>query len=433
LIFSSYGDPIARETRLWVRDTALLHASKLRFRLRKDAQRQDRFITDTGGGLLARGLHSGYAVYPGAGVVVDDPLKNWADAHSETKRQETWNEIVAVARLRLRKGGWFILAHTRWHIDDPSARFHQLADELGVEVEFVTLPMLATSTDDVLGRVIGEPIEPARYDLAEAKSRAQFLGSYLTAALEQQDPQPEQGGEVQRGWWQWTSTPPDRFTAMVTSWDMKLKSKESGDYVVGLVAGRIGARFWILDMARGQYTQLQTKVAIAWLAIKWPDARRHLIENTGNGPEVLDELRSGEPHFVLSDEVADKVGIPIDRRGEVQAMVRRGLRGLIPISPQESKLVRARRVIPDIEGGNVTLPEGRAFALALVDEWAAFPPRRGGHDDIVDATTQALDDLGTHTGRVIGGGAQSPQPVSTPSPAKRAGAPSAKVRGRILR
>jgi phage terminase large subunit-like protein len=284
-----------------------------------------------------------------------------------------------------------------------------------------------------LGREVGEPIEPARYDVTEARDRAKFLGSYLTAAMEQQRPQPEEGGEILREWWRWSATPPSTFTDVMTSWDMKLKDKEAGDYVVGTVGGRIGAEFWIIDMIRGQFSQLQTKIAIALMALRHPDAKRHLIENTGNGPEVMVELRRGDPMFTLTADQADKVGVAEHERASVQAILRRGLAGLIAVNVKQSKLIRARAVAAYIEGGNVHLIENKAWAHALVDEWAAFPPKQGGHDDIVDSTSQLLSRLAKSRARI------KPPPgqrVEGPKPGARALPPkptvTARARARVL-
>lgn len=388
LMYLTYGSSLARKGSVFIRQLARKHRDRLRFSLSHSLDTQEEWLTDQGGGFLARGLSAGVAGHGASlGVFVDDPLKNWQEAHSETARDAVWNEIVAVARLRLAEGAFFILGHTRWHLDDPTGRLAELAKEVGLEIEYVTLPMLA-SEDDILGRAPGEPLE--RFTLQEAMERAKFLGPYLTAALEQQDPQAEEGGEVKRGWWKWETTMPERYDQMLTSWDMKLKDKRSGDYVVGQVWGRVGSHFYCLDQVRGQWAMAQTKVAIALLHHRYPDVGTHVIENSGYGPEVMEQLRAPDPDYVLSDEMCGDLGITADERDAVQAVMRRGVPGLVPENPKDSKIVRARAVSGLIEAGDVHLPEGKGWALALVGEWAGFPPKSGGHDDMVDATSQAL-------------------------------------------
>lgn len=64
--------------------------------------------------------------------------------------------------------------------------------------------------------------------------------------------------------------------------------------------------------------------------------------------------------------------------------------GLIPVEPSGSKEARAAAVSPAIEAGNVWLPDPSIAPWVgdLIEEAAAFP--KGGHDDQVDALTQAL-------------------------------------------
>lgn len=417
LLYMTHSNPLAREGALFVRDQARTHADKLRFELSPDLQRQDRWKTSQGGGLLAThvGGGSGFSASDGGGVIVDDPIANWQEAHSPTVRAATWNEIRAVARMRLSEGAFFILAHTRWHLEDPTGMLMKLADELGIECEFVVLPMLAGENDPI-GRAPGEPLEPERYSLEECRARAVFLGSYLAAAMEQQAPMPEEGGELKREWWRFTTNEIVEADQWLTSWDMKLKDKEGGDYVVGQCWARTGGDFWCVAQLRGQYSLRQTKVAIALMQHRHPHVGKHVIENTGNGPEVMAELRRSDPTFVLDDETASKVGVAEHEREAVEAIIRRGMSGLVAENVRYDKLVRARTYLaPKLEAGNVHLVES-SWAHALVDEAAAFPPKRGGHDDMVDCAVQALKHLSRGEAKLLSASTQ----VQSPPPSARA-------------
>lgn len=409
IIYLSYGDLLAREAAMFVRDIAVDHGAELRFQLRPDLRRQGRWATSEGGGMLATGIGGSVSGFPAGLVIIDDPLKNWQEAHSEARRNEVWNEIVAVARLRLREGGALILAHTRWHLDDPSGRMHRLSADLGVDVEFVTMPMLATERDP-LGRQPGEVLQ-GRFTLDEAYSRALFLGSYLASALEQQDPQPEEGGEIRRSWWRWIAAVPEpqNADAWLSSTDTKLKDSGTGDYVVTQVWARVGPNYVLCDQLRGQWTLLGTKVALALVAHRWPHVSRHVVENSGNGPEVMQQLGRADPDFTLTDELAAQVGVADHERAAVEAIVRAGLPGLVPQNVNQNKIVRTRAVAPFIESGHVQLIEGKAWAAALVDEAASFP--KGEHDDMLDAMTQAISRL-----RVMEGEAQVPTGLLPRSP-----------------
>ena len=64
---------------------------------------------------------------------------------------------------------------------------------------------------------------------------------------------------------------------------------------------------------------------------------------------------------------------------------------LIPVKVDSDKQTRAQAVTPLIEAGKVFLPESAPWVRDFVEEMAYFP--NGIHDDVVDATTQALNHL----------------------------------------
>lgn len=393
LALTSYGDDLANENAIAVRDALIEHKDVLRCTLKRDRRQRDRFVTNQGGGLIAAGVGSALTGFGADGVVVDDPFKNWQEAHSPARRQLVWNWFRSVVRLRLNTGVSFIIVvMTRWHEEDLTGMLEAAADAGDGEAwEVIRLPALADSADDPIGRELGEVIEPERFDVDAVKARHLSLGSYLTAGMEQQLPSPEEGGEILRAWWRWDDQMPVKADDWVTSWDMKLKDNESGDFVVGQAWARTGGDYWCVDQLRGQYNQATTRAAIALLQVRHPQIKRHLIENTGYGPEVMASLRGASIGYTLSDDIAGLLGMTETERAKVQVILRRGLSGLQPVNPKGSKQVRMRAESPLIEAGNVHLPTDAGWPQALVDEAAAFP--NGAHDDQVDALSQALSRL----------------------------------------
>lgn len=426
IALTSYGDDLARENATAVRDLLVAHGDVFDCRLRKDRRRADRFVTEQGGGLIAAGVGSALTGFGAHGIVIDDPFKNWQEAHSEARRLHVWNWYRSVPRLRLEEDdSWIIVVMTRWHEDDLTGKLlaADLADE-GEDWELIRLPAIAEE-DDVLGRRRGDPLEPARFSLDAVLARARSLGSYLTAGLEQQRPSPEEGTDIMRGWWRWYDEAPPKYDDACTSWDMKLKDKETGDFVVGQAWGRTGSDFWLADQLRGQFNQAQTKTAIVLLSVRNPKIKRHVIENTGNGPEVMAELRRAQEGYEVSEEVRSLLGITDDELPKVNAIFRRGMTGLIAENVKGSKAVRARAQTPLVEAGNVHLPTRRAFAAGFVDECATFP--NGAHDDQVDAWSQGMKSLsrGTGTAKSPKGSVQTPKPSARSTP--KSGAPPARV------
>lgn len=399
----SYGDDLANENAIAVRDILIQYGDELRARLRLDRRRMDRFVTDEGGGILAAGINSsitGFGVSEGGLLIIDDPFKNWTEAHQKLTRDKVWNNYRSVLRIRLDSDDCGILViQTRWHEDDLTGKLlTESQEETGDEFKLVRLPALAERADpestniamrfpDPLGRAVGDPLCPERFPLEAVKARARALGTYLTAGLEQQRPAPEEGGEIKRAWFKIEQTVPLAADEWISSWDMKLKDTKGGSYVVGGVWARTGTGKWLLDVYRGQWSQATTINAIALCSVRWPQIATHLIENTGNGPEVMAGLREAHKGYTLSPDMIGDLGMTVGEAEQVQTLRRRGIGGLIPITPRGSKVVRMRGVSGSIEAGDVHLPERAPWLGAYLDEIASFPNEP---NDQADMTSQAL-------------------------------------------
>jgi hypothetical protein len=424
---TSYGDFLASENATACRNILLTHADELQVRLPR-VGRADRFRTEQGGGITAAGVGAGLTGFKLHGAVVDDPFKNWQEAHSEARREQIWNwfRSVLLTRLNARQGrpGWVIVVMTRWHEDDLSGRLQAQDDKgEGLGWTVLRLPAIAEDDDDPLGRHRGEALAPALHPIEELEQWQRTVGSYLFAGLYQQRPAPEEGGEIKRGWWRWDAAFPPRYDDALTSWDMKMKDKETGNFVSGQAWGRTGSDVWLIDSMRGQYNLVLTKTAIVLMQVRHPWIGRHLIENTGNGPEVMAALRQPQPGYRIDPEHASQLGMTDDEIPRCEALFARGMPGLVPETPKGDKRARARAATPPLEAGNVHLPEGRDFALALVNECAAFP--NGAYDDQVDAWSQAMKRL-TRSGASV---AEKPAvTVERPDPAASAKiGPSARI------
>lgn len=416
LIICSYGYSLARETSVEVRDLLLMHGDVLHAELRDDRRRADRFVANNGGGLLAAGIDGsiiGFGAGGGlyvpsldkivrGGIFFDDPYKDWQEAHSEGRRNHIRNQFKSGLRSRLDEEEAFIIViHQRMHSEDiTDTLLEDTAAATGDAWEHVCLPEIAYEpgpkvAPDPLGRAPGEVLEPQRYTLEAALGRARGMGPYLAAAMQQQRPELEEGNELLRAWFVLADESelpraPDRA---VTSWDLKLKNREAGDFVVGQCWWAVGEARFCMDQLRGQYDYATTENAIALLAVRNPHASTHVVESAGSADEVVPELRRPIQGYVLPDEIADRLGMTAEEREKVQRLRRQGM-GNIKMAPatEGSKQVRAREYIaPPAAVGNVRFPAHAPWVPALLDEYAAFP--NGQHDDQVDASSQGLKEL----------------------------------------
>lgn len=310
-------------------------------------------------------------------LIIDDPIKDRAEADSEIIRATCWDWWIESLSTRLAPGAPVVLILTRWHQEDLAGRL--LAAEDGHLWRVINIPAEAESDDDLLGRQPGEYMISARgRTAAQWEAIRTRVGARTWAALYQGRPSPAEGDLLKRDGWarydrpQWIERPdgtrivPDLAShpdcEIVQSWDLAFKDSKTSDYVVGQVWLRRGVDAYLLDQTRGRLSFTETCMAIRGLTARWPQATAKLVEDKANGPAVLNALRS-------------TVG------------------GLIPVEPEGSKYARAAAISPLVEAANVHLPtpELAPWVEGLIEEAAGFP--NSAHDDQVDALTQAVHRL----------------------------------------
>jgi len=307
------------------------------------------------GGMISTGI-GGSITGEGADLmIIDDPIKNNEEAQSPTIRDKIWDEWETTLSTRLHDGASVIAIQTRWHEDDFIGRLLEQSPRNWMRLR---LPAIAEDEDDLIGRTIGEPLAPELgYHEEWAKQKKIEVGSKVWGSLYQQRPSPESGDIFKREWMQYYKVLPSKLDKIVLSWDMTFKDKKTSDYVVGQAWGFKGADRYLIDQVRDRMSFTQTLKAFKLFKRKHPEANEILVEDKANGTAIIDTLK-------------------------------REISGIIPVDPKGSKIARAEAVSPQFEAGNVYLPENKAFTGDVVEELVKFPNAK--HDDIVDATSQAL-------------------------------------------
>lgn len=313
-------------------------------------------IKDSRGGMISTGI-GGSITGEGADLmIIDDPIKNNEEAQSLTMRNKVWDEWETTLSTRLHDGASVIVIQTRWHEDDFIGRLLERSPRNWIRLR---LPAIAEDADDLIGREIGEPLAPELgYHKEWAKQKKLEVGSKVWASLYQQRPSPESGDVFKRDWIKYYKVLPNKLDKIVLSWDMSFKDKKTSDYVVGQAWGFKGADRYLIDQVRDRMSFTQTLKAFKSFKGKHPEANEILVEDKANGTAIIDTLR-------------------------------REISGIIPVDPKGSKIARAEAVSPQFEAGNVYLPEDKHFTGDVVEELVKFPNDK--HDDIVDATSQALN------------------------------------------
>ena len=339
-----------------------------RFVLTSDQNEKSRFENDKAGYRIAIGVGGAATGEGGDRVVVDDP-HNVREAESEIVRQSVldWWDQVMSTRLNDPKRGAMVIVMQRVHENDLAGHVLQQGgyEELKLPAEYEGSQQVTSIGWRDPRTEPGELLWPERFGQEEVEALKRTMGSYAAAGQLQQRPAPAAGGILKRHWWKFYREAPRPFSEVIQSWDCAFKDTRTSDFVVGQVWGRHGADKYLLDQVRGRMDCPATIQAVKRLSEKWPQAQAKLVEDKANGPAVIATLK----HEIV---------------------------GLIAVNPEGGKEVRAHAVSPQIEAGNVYLPDPTIapWIGGFIDECAAFP--NAAYDDQVDAMSQALVRLGTH-------------------------------------
>ncbi|MDR3691192.1 MAG: phage terminase large subunit [Fimbriimonas sp.] len=350
----SYVDKLARKIRR-------IAVARNCFKFASDRNAASEWELAAGGGLLAVGIGGGLTGNPAELAIIDDPIKGREDAESETYREKVWEWYVDELSTRIQQDGQKVLVLTPWHEDDLRGRILNSSEAKRWAV--VKLPAICESTNDPLGRSVGEPLCPERRTL-EWLLEQKALGERSFQALYQCDPTPREGsffkvGHLVEG----IRSEAPIVVRWCRAWDLA-SSKGGGDYTVGVLMGiDQPGRFWILDVVRGQWS---------------PDERNERMRQAA----ALDGVRT-------------PIRLPQDpgQAGKEQAQaLTRMLAGFavkaIPVSGD--KQVRADPFAAQVNAGNVMMIRA-SWNAAFVEELRQFP--NGRHDDSVDAASDAFNEL----------------------------------------
>jgi predicted phage terminase large subunit-like protein len=297
-------------------------------------------------------------------LIIDDPVKNYEEAHSETIRERNWNWFTSTAYTRLEPNGSVIIIQTRWHESDLAGRvLQELTHEDWREIRF---PALAEANDP-LGRPEGAALWPERFNVARLQAIKKTIGSYQFSALYQQRPTAPEGEMFKRAWFEIVDAAPAGIV-WVRSWD-KGGTMGGGDPTAGVLIGKApDGIYYINDVMEGQWGSFERERTIK--VTTHADAAMYGRQNYS--VVIEQEPGSGGKH---SAEITIKELAGYSIHAE---------------RPTGDKVVRAAPLAAQAEAGNVKLVKGK-WNRAFLDQFAGFPS--GVHDDIVDATSQGFNRL----------------------------------------
>lgn len=267
ILLTSYGADLAHGKSAMARDVVGSHEFSTLFPdVRIRSNRRAAHEWHIGG-------HRGYLKAAGAGGpitghgtplgIIDDPFESWEQAQSATYRQKIWEWYRGTFRTRIWEGGAIVIIMTRWHQDDLVGR---LIRQDPNEWFILRLPAIAegyterkkndqyigiTPTKrDPLGRRKGAPLSPNRFSKAYMEKTRSEVGPLVWAAEYQGVPRPLEGVLFKRHMFNILAEPPAKFDSLVRYWDLAGSVEDGSAYTAGVLMGRKGARYYVLDVVR---------------------------------------------------------------------------------------------------------------------------------------------------------------------------------------
>jgi len=362
--------------------------------------------TAAGGGLRSVGVGSGVAGYGAHLVVIDDPVKNRAQANSETFRDAMYSWYMDDIYTRLEPNGAIILIQTRWHEDDLAGRLIRDMDAGGDQWEVISLPALAEESEppalaggttsaliddrehrddttlgervnstpdnsmskppayaggsDILGRKAGQALCPDRYNEEALDQTRRNLGSWSFAALYQQRPAPAEGGTFKRAWFKNIVERAPQGLEWKRGTDLAVSTKTTADYTASFRCAFDRDGNLYID---GGFRR----------RIEFPEQRRYLIERI---------CQETDTEHGIEEALHGRAFIQDLRRDE-------RLRGhkFKGVKVEGDKLARALSWQNLAEEGRLRLVRG-PWNRDFIEEACQFP--HGHHDDQIDAVSLAV-------------------------------------------
>jgi predicted phage terminase large subunit-like protein len=298
--------------------------------------------------------------------VIDDPIKGSEEARSETARNNAWDWLTDDFMTRFTDKAGLLGIMTRWHLDDPFGRL------IDAEPTIRVLRYTAIADHDETNRKAGEALFPEHKPLAFLLERKRLMLSHTWSALYQQNPVVSGGNLFKDEWWVMSpAIPPLEYRVIYA--DTASKTKTQNDWSVFQCWGKTrDGKAIMLDMIRGKWEapELLIQARAFW------DKNKAVLQYASLRSMKVEDASSGT--------------------GLIQTLKRKGSNGETPIpilgiQRNRDKVSRANDVAPMVATGQVMLLAGQSWLSDYLGEVGAFP--NGKHDDMVDPTMDAINDM----------------------------------------
>lgn len=331
-------------------DTRLSDGTDIGFT--RSAQRFD--VVGRQGYYMSAGVGGGIT---GAGAtvgIIDDPVKDAAEADSAVVRDNIWEWYTSTFLSRQEMNYIEVILATRWNEDDLTGRVLKQEDEEGGRV-IICLPAIAEQDEEY--REAGEPLWNDKYNLDRLHKIKTRVGTKQWTALYQQRPSPAEGNIFKKSWF-------GRYNK------------------AELNLNELAVKFY----ADTAYTDQEKNDPCAFLAYVTHNSNYYILKCVSKHLNFPDQMKYLQ-EFASANGYSSKSIIRVEPKATGKSLVQ-SVRKYTSLSiaeakvPSTSKVARANQVSPICESGRVFVPFGEAWVDDFLEQVSVFPNAK--NDDEVD-------------------------------------------------
>lgn len=330
-----------------------LCSNDFNIKLESNSKSKAEFTLLTGGGLSSVGV-GGSLTGKGANLIlVDDPIKNDAEANSQYQRDTLYEWFKATLFTRLEPSGKIIIIMTRWHSDDLTGK---LINDNPSNWQLFSLPAISISNGKE------KPLWEERFELNALKDIKKSIGTYWFNALYMQEPELNSGNifnTTELNYYEFKEQliRTNEITIMISNLllfqvvDLAITSNINSDFTVILSFGvDKESNIYILNVVREKVKSIKISDFIL---------NQYMIFK----PQQIG-IESVQFQSIISDTLLSH-GVPVKK-----------------LYPNKDKVSRALPMAALLDAGKIFLPKNSSWNNDFMHELKSFP--FGKHDDQVD-------------------------------------------------
>ncbi len=200
IVIICHSDDLAQDHSRKTRELIKEHSDFLGYRIAQDKTAVGRWkVEGRKGGMLAAGINSGVVGFGADLMVIDDPVKDAAQADSVAHRKRVLGEYQGALATRIHPGGSALIVMTRWHEEDLAGSLLKQEPDRWVRTN---IPCVSeVGVPDILGRPTGQTMTSALgYTPDHFAALRRTVGERVWYAQFQGVPSAPDGGLIKRDW-----------------------------------------------------------------------------------------------------------------------------------------------------------------------------------------------------------------------------------------